>query len=44
MNDKSDDKANKAHMQIEDKIIRLQMDTGASVNIASQELLPKIPI
>ena len=33
-----------AHMQIEDKIIRFQVDPGASVNIIPQELVPNIPI
>ena len=36
INDKSDDKAIMAHMQTEDKIIRFQVDPGASVNIIPQ--------
>ena len=44
INDKSDDKAIMAHMQIEDKIIRFQVDPGASVNIIPQELVPNSPI
>ena len=44
INDKSDDKAIMGHMQIDDKIIRFQVDPGASVNILPQELVPNIPI
>ena len=36
INDKSDDKAIMGHMQIDDKIIRFQVDPGASVNILPQ--------
>ena len=44
INYKSDYKATTAHMQIENKIIRFQVDPVASVHIVPQELVPNIPV